>query len=119
MASASGSKSFAERHGSTVLLFAGGLLILSAVATVFTGNIVGSGLALPGLLALLVAIVLARMEGPFKAFGLSGNLRPLNGPPIEAAPTSPTDEGAETNQLSAGEPDEQDLWAVPEKVVAK
>jgi hypothetical protein len=68
---------FAERNGATVLLFAGGALILAAIAAVFLGHqVVAEAIASTGVIAVVVATVLSRMEGEFKLWGLSGRLRP-------------------------------------------
>lgn len=70
-------ESFAERHGPTVLLIAGILLILSAIAAVFTGHqLIACGMSTIGLIAIAMAAMLSRMEGDFSLLGLSGSLRP-------------------------------------------
>lgn len=81
--------SFAERHGATVLLVAGMTLILSAVGAVFTDHeLAATGLAASGLLAVLAAAVLSRMEGPFSFLGMSGNLRSTD--PSAMSPEGPS-----------------------------
>ena len=82
---------FAERHGPTVLLLVGVVLILASVASAFLGHqLLAGGMSTTGFLAIVVGAVLGRMEGPFKLFGLSGSLRrPVNRPvPDDASSTS-------------------------------
>jgi hypothetical protein len=71
------SHTFAERNGPTVLLVAGAGLILASIVGVFTDHhVIATGLAVTGLVAIVAATVLSRMEGHFTIYGLSGNLRP-------------------------------------------
>lgn len=90
------------------MLSAGALLILAAVAAVFTGHgVVAGGLALTGLVALVTGAVLSRMEGPFRLFGFSGNLRAVDPPTGEIEPAS-------LQQLPPGE-ERIELPAPPEE----
>ena len=67
---------FAERHGPTVLLSVGVGLILAAIAAVFTNHqLIAGGMSTTGMVAIVVAAILGRMEGPFKLLFLSGSLR--------------------------------------------
>jgi len=73
---------FAEQHGPTVLLFVGVGLIFSGVAAVFAGHqLVAGGMFTTGVVAIVVAVVVSRMVGPFKLFFVSGNLRENDQPP--------------------------------------
>lgn len=66
---------FAERHGPTVLLAVGVALVLVGLACVFTGHqVVAGAMCTTGVMAIISAAVLSRMEGKFKVFFLSGNL---------------------------------------------
>ena len=72
---------FAERHGPTVLMVAGMVLMLAAGAAALLDRpwpSLGS-IAAVGLLALALGALLGRMEGRFKILGLSGTLRPNGG----------------------------------------
>jgi len=67
---------FAEKHGPSVLLFVGVCLIVAGVAAVFASHqIIASGMFTTGVVAIVMAVVVSRMVGPFKLFFLSGNLR--------------------------------------------
>jgi hypothetical protein len=58
-------------------LIAGILLILSAIAAVFTGHQwIAGGMSTTGLIAIAMAAMMSRMEGKFSLLGLSGSLRP-------------------------------------------
>lgn len=58
-------------------MIAGILLILSAIAAVFTGHQwIAGGMSTTGLIAIAMAAMLSRMEGKFNLLGLSGSLRP-------------------------------------------
>jgi hypothetical protein len=66
---------FAERHGPTVLLGVGVVLVLVGLAGVFTGHqVVAGAMCTTGVVAIIAAAVLSRMEGQFKVFFLSGSL---------------------------------------------
>jgi hypothetical protein len=67
---------FAEKHGPTVLLLVGVCLILTGVGAVFTSHqIIAGGMFTTGVVAIIAAVVISRMVGPFRIFFLSGNLR--------------------------------------------
>jgi uncharacterized membrane protein YraQ (UPF0718 family) len=67
---------FAERHGPTVLLFVGVALILAGLVAVFTTQQIIAGTMLTtGLVAIVMAAVVGRMEGPFRLFFVKGSLR--------------------------------------------
>jgi hypothetical protein len=70
-------RGFAERSAPNVLLWSGVGLVLAAVGAIFTNHqLVATALVMNGLLAIVVAAILGRLEGPITLFGLlSGNLR--------------------------------------------
>lgn len=66
---------FAERHGPTVLLGIGVVLVLAGLTSVFMAHQVVPGVMVTtGVAAIVAAAVLSRMEGQFKVLFLSGNL---------------------------------------------
>ncbi|HEX8207544.1 MAG TPA: hypothetical protein VF587_15885 [Solirubrobacteraceae bacterium] len=89
MAEPSRQQNLAERNGPAILVFAGVVIALAAVAAVFSGHeLFAGGLALPGVLSIALGALIARMEGPFSLFGVSGNLRPIDGPSTVARAAS-------------------------------
>ena len=81
---------FAERHGPTVLLGVGVVLALAGLANVHMAHHIVSGVTVTtGVVAIVAAAVLSRMEGQFKVLFISGNLtrsserpvQPISGPP--------------------------------------
>jgi hypothetical protein len=73
---------FAERHGPTVLLIVGISLILAGIGAVFANHqLVAGGMFATGVVAIVVAVVVTRMVGPFRLLFLSGNLRPTDRDP--------------------------------------
>lgn len=66
---------FAERHGPTVLLGVGVVLVLAGLAGVFAAHqVAASAMFTTGVVAIIAAAVLGRMEGRFRIFFLSGSL---------------------------------------------
>jgi len=66
---------FAERHGPTVLLAVGVMLVVAGLAGVFTAHqVAASAMFTTGVVAIIAAAILSRMEGRFKVFFLSGSL---------------------------------------------
>ena len=71
---------FAERHGPTVLLAVGVVLVLAGLAAVFAAHQAAAGAMITtGVVAIIAAPVLSRMEGQFKVFFLSGSLARSSG----------------------------------------
>lgn len=66
---------FAERHGPTVLLAVGVVLVLAGLASAFTTHqVASSAMFTTGIVAIVAAPVLSRMEGQFKVLFFSGSL---------------------------------------------
>lgn len=66
---------FAERHGPTVLLFVGVGLILAGLVVVFTTRqLIAAAMFTTGVVAIVVAALVTRMEGPFRLPLLRGSL---------------------------------------------
>ncbi len=58
---------------------------MAGIVAVFTGHQwIAGGMWTAGLLAVTMAAVLSRMEGPFSLLGLSGNLRRPSGGKADA-----------------------------------
>lgn len=112
MATSSRHPNFAERNGATVLLSGGVLLIVAAVAAVFTGHeMVAAGIAVPGVLAVLIAAILSRMEGPFHFLGMSGHLRPVDSVPVAQDATIETPTKLQLENVPAGRGGEASIAA--------